>query len=201
MLPKKASLNFPDSFYNKIVFYSAGLKISKRKNLFGFVNTKSFADSFLTEEAARELFLLSLNLVRKKLLQSNYSYANFYCLISCTVNKDLFCWSKMVKIFYKNRCMITNQVYFKDLHSHHLFSKSSYPQLQFLHINGLPIYVDYHKSFHHLYGNNVTISDFLDFLDTLLLSENATLDKNHLNRLKNWLSKIQPILNTFLCEQ
>jgi hypothetical protein len=91
----------------------------------------------------------------------------------------------MVQIFYKKRCIITNQVYFKDLYIHHHFSKSCsphyprYPQLQFVHINGLPIHVDYPKLFYQLYENNITVSDFLDFIDYLLLSENSTLDKNH----------------------
>jgi hypothetical protein len=54
---------------------------------------KSFADSFLAEEAARELFLLSTNLHNKKMLQSNSYCANFYSLLSCTVKKDFMCWS------------------------------------------------------------------------------------------------------------
>jgi hypothetical protein len=51
----------------------------------------------------------------------------------------------------------------KRLNSHHLYSWSKYKDLRYDLDNGVTLCLKHHKEFHHLYGNDCTKEQFLEF--------------------------------------
>jgi len=100
---------------------------------------------------------------------------------------------------YGLKCVIRNRSV-QQLHSHHLFSKKAFSELQFCPLNGISIDIFFHLDFHHKYGFTTTIDDFISYIETLEFVSEIELDCSHLNDLKNWLYEIKPILQSRLNE-
>jgi hypothetical protein len=115
-------------------------------------------------------------------------------------NRNLFFWSLAVKRNGGFKCAILNRrVPF--LHSHHLYSKTAFPQLQFILENGIAIDASLHKEFHHKYGRKSTLQNFIHYLGDLETSQNVSFNLANLRKLKDYLSNIEPILDNYLTKQ
>jgi hypothetical protein len=110
---------------------------------------------------------------------------------------NLFQWSYAVKTNAGFKCAILNRRV-RLLHSHHLYSKTSFPQLQFILENGIAIDASLHKDFHRNYGRKSTLQDFIHYLSDLELSHNNSFDLARLRKLKHDLSNLKPILENYL---
>lgn len=68
-------------------------------------------------------------------------------------------------------CQKCDQIGYK-LNAHHLESYSNNKKLRITLLNGITLCEDCHKDFHHIYGNNCTKIQFIEFM------ENYNYDKN-----------------------
>lgn len=73
-------------------------------------------------------------------------------------------WITEVKQKYNFKCLITGETRKKLLHCHHLDAFKTHVEKRYLASNGVLIQKSIHNRFHKLYGKDVTVADFEDFL-------------------------------------
>jgi hypothetical protein len=104
-------------------------------------------------------------------------------------------WSRDVKKLYLNRCLLSGLAEPTiRLHSHHLNSVAQYPHLQYCLLNGIPLAENIHKNFHLRFGQNVTTSSFIQYLDLLKRGANLT-ERLRFTQIQDWLAWLQEEMN------
>lgn len=100
-------------------------------------------------------------------------------------------WGRDIKKLYKNQCVITGQVLPHDhLDSHHLDSVTLAPEKELCLLNGIPMSREQHKQFHHFYGKNPSIDQFIHYIN--LLKKTSDFNRrSYLNSVLYHLNNLQ----------
>ena len=73
-----------------------------------------------------------------------------------------------------------------ETNRHHLYSKHLFPFLANEPMNGILICRSIHLRFHKIYGQNVRVDNFIDFVDMLKREKNP-IKEQRLEAVKDWL--------------